>query len=64
MEAISKIELNDDKKWRVISDYEYINKYLKHEKFEIVSDLDKADIVWLIAETQLGKYCPNSFWRY
>lgn len=52
MEAISKIELNDDKKWRVISDYEYINKYLKHERFEIVSELDKADIVWLIAAAE------------
>lgn len=52
MEAIGKIELNDDKKWRVISDYEYINKYLKHERFEIVSEFDKADIVWLIAAAE------------
>lgn len=31
-EAVSKVEIND-KKLAVISDYEYINKYLKHERF-------------------------------
>ncbi len=52
----------------MISDYEYINKFLKHERFEIVNDLSKADIVWLVAAAEeeewkkyKGKYYLNQF---
>jgi hypothetical protein len=36
MQRAGKLEFTDNK-FNVISDYEYINKYLKHERFEIVS---------------------------
>ena len=33
----------------VITDYEFIQKYLKNERFRLVEDLNKADIVWLVS---------------
>jgi hypothetical protein len=38
-EGVGKLE-SYEKKLRVLSDYEFINKYLKHERFEIVSSLE------------------------
>ena len=35
MQKASKITFSD-KKLKVFSDYEFINKYLKHEQFQII----------------------------
>ena len=48
----------------MISDYEYINKYLKHEGFEIVTELEKAHIIWLVGaaeEEEWKKYKGNYY---
>lgn len=57
-----------NKKLGVIADYPFINQYLKHERFEIVQDLEKANIVWLTAACEeeewkkyKGKYMLNQF---
>jgi len=45
MERASQIQFSD-KKYKVFSDYPFINQYLKHERFEITEDEQNADIVW------------------
>lgn len=67
-EAAGKEVENYEEKLGVITDYEYISKYLKHERFEIVNELEKAKIVWLIGaaeeeewEKYKGKFYLNQF---
>ena len=45
MERASQIQFSD-KKYKVFSDYPFINQYLKHERFEITEDEQDADIIW------------------
>ena len=48
MERASKVKFEEGK-LTVFSDYEFINKYLKHERFEVVDSPQEAKVVWRTA---------------
>lgn len=68
---IAKIT-NDDSffpsKHKVISDHEFVLKYLKHDMFTFVDKIEDATIIWLTGaadeqqwENYKGKYFINQF---
>ena len=39
--------LPSDRKIRVYAEYRFIGQYLKHPRFEMVDNMEEADILWI-----------------
>ena len=46
---VEHLNLPKDRKIKVYADYDVINKNLNHSRFEIVDNMQEADILWLMS---------------
>ncbi|XP_043274192.1 tubulin--tyrosine ligase-like protein 12 [Venturia canescens] len=66
--SLSELERSErpiDAKLKVYSEYRFVNEYLTHPKFEIVEDIEQADILWLMSHFKdyedLSLRSPHSY---
>ena len=43
------LDLPTDRKIKVYADYDVINKNLHHSRFEVVENMEEADVLWLMS---------------
>lgn len=59
------VAVDNEKVLKVYSDYRFVNQYLTHPRFQLTSEENDADILWLTYHfkdyKQLSETCPQKF---
>ena len=53
------MQLPSDRKINVYADYDVINQNLHHPKFQVVDNMQEADVLWLMSHFKDFRYVLN-----